>query len=81
MVVTNVKYTSLKNILSDIGGLFTSIYAVIVLIFSLVVYKSWETSIYKECTGKTKMEQSDMKKIKSRISYKGIYDLYDTIDT
>ena len=82
---TDVRYYLFSDLLSSLGGLYTAIYGIILLFFSLFLFKSWESSIYQECA-KTHDSVSEEDKpriknlIKERVSFKGIYQLYDVID-
>ena len=85
----------ISNVLTSIGGTATAFKLLILGLFSIFIYKEWELSIVKDCMddqnfkifdkNKTKMQENiarynyTLQEIKNRVSFKGLYKLYDQI--
>ena len=52
-LISDVQFKEFHYTVSTIGGLATSILAVVTLAFSLLVYDEWEGSILKSVIGKS----------------------------
>ena len=82
--VTILNFYSISDLLGKIGGNFTTIKGVILGASSLFILKSWEQSIYKECIKyNDKLENEPraqtIERIQERVSFRGIYNLFDTV--
>ena len=82
--VSDVKYIQLSDTLSKFGGFVAAIQGIVFLSLSYFILKEWEQSIIKECQIEKNHSKNEVPKaieeLKNRISYKGIYNLYDIIE-
>lgn len=90
---TRIDYKSYSNIFSELGGLFTTIKFAFTCFFSPVVYHYFEESLINQVTDTFGMQisrvqladwiqrQKVLQRIKDRVSFRGIYGLYETIDS
>ena len=60
MLVHDIHYVNLNMVLSNFGGLVVSLKGLIIGLFSIFVFKSWDRSILKECSEIKNMKKDDI---------------------
>ena len=80
VLVTDIKFNTMGEILSRLGGTLTATSAIITILTALFIFRDWEDSILnsvKLAAQESSPNDIDQDVVKEIVSYSGIYSLYE----
>lgn len=82
--INDIRYESLKAVLSQFGGLYTALVSPLLFALSPFLYRSFLKQVVGQLKKKQDCKHASLDciqfNLKERVSYIGIYDLYDRIE-
>ena len=83
--ISKALYFDIYEVIRSIGGSFTTFHGILFILSSMFIIYDWEKSLIMAAqnnerkTLTTTEHTSLLKKIRNRVSFKGIYDIFDTL--
>lgn len=83
VLVTDIKFYELGDIMSKLGGTLTATTAVMTLFIAIFLFRDWEDSVLNSvrlAADGVDAQEIDQNQIKDIVSYSGIYSMWQTVE-